>query len=408
MYSTIDPTELDFLISHTAMDVICIVLLLIALNRFKRGSIRIPYSQYITTSIMCSFIIIIDNVVWYWFDIGGVLATKLTSYFINITYFIAYQLFFFYMYVYFYLTIINKPMAPKEFLLKMTPCNIMIILNMTDYWHKLFFYSTETSNYVRGIIYPLEFIVPYTYLLVPYFYSLKQIIKYNKEGMPYKKLHINILTMPATIGIMGLINIWYKRVPLLSIAISFTIIFLYIDMVEDFVTLDPITFLPTKSEFMKELKNRIDIECEKKRDDLYLIIMDIAHLSVINDRFGYNEGDNLIRRISTILQRPSILGNKMRAYSTRLKGDRFGIIINTHDPESIIEYCNSLKFKINRSDVINMTKYHTDVNYGTSKYVYGDTVQGFIDDAENDLEINKRTMNKFLKLKENIEKENQE
>ena len=398
MYSTIDPSDLDFLISHTAIDIVCMVLLLISLKRFKLGSVKVPNSQYIITAIGCAFIMIIDNVVWYWFDIGGVFAGKFMAYFINITYFMAYQCFFFYMYIYFSLTIIGKPLNPKEFIIKMTPCLIMCILNVLDFVHKLFFYVTDTSNYERGILYPLEYVFAYSYLLVPYFYSLKQIFRYHKEGMPYKKVHLNVLTMPATIGIMGLINIWYKRVPLLSIAIAFTIVFLYIDTIEDFVTLDPITTLPTRPEFMKEVKNRIDVECNKKRNDLYLIVMDIVHLSMINDRFGYNEGDNLIRRIAVILQRPNIIGEKIRAFAARIKGDKFYIVVNTDDPEIILDFCKSLRFKINKSDTINMTDYHTDVTFGTSKYIVGETLANFLEDAENDLNHNKNTMDKLLKV----------
>lgn len=391
----------DYLCLYTIFDAMCIVLLIITFYRMRYGTVKVPHADYVSKIIYPALVVIILNDIWNWISIAHISGSLTLGWSINILYFVFMQILYFDLFLYFHVSIINKPVDNKKSFLMSIPCIFMIIVNSTDFLHKTIFYVTDDLQYVRGPFYIFEYIIAYTYLLIPYVYALKNVIKSRMEGIPPRKIQRNVLTMPATIGTMALIGMWATYAPAFSMAVALTILFLYVDLLEDFVTIDPITTLYTKTEFMGELKNRMAIQNANNRNDLYLIMVDILHIRDINDKYGHTEGDALIRRIAMILQRKTSLGDKINIYASRFRGDVFCVLINSENSQEIMEYCTNLQTRVTKSDTISMAKYHTEIMYGFSRYEHGETVPEFINKALNNLELNKF---KYNQLKENINK----
>lgn len=389
---------------YTAFDLVCLALLFIALFRIRHGTVKVPFSDHLTRLILSAVMIIVENDIWNWISIGHISVNITISWIINITYFMAMQLMYYNLFLYFYMSVVNKPINGVRAFYISIPCIIMIILNLTDFKHQWFFTITNDIEYVRGPFYVFEYLVSYIYLLIPYIHVVKQFIQSKLDGMPIKKVQRNVHTMPATIGTMALIGMWVNTIPLISIATSLTILFLYVDLLEDFVTIDPISTLNTKAKFMTELKNRMAIQDMNNRDDLYVMMIDILHLRLINDKYGHTEGDNLIRRVSQIIQRQTALSSKLNLYAARYSGNMFAVILNCSDEQDMINLCTNLQVKVTKSDIINKVDYHTEIMYGFSKYNHDDNITKLIENTLDNLAINKLKYEQIKNIN-NIDKE---
>ena len=63
---------------------------------------------------------------------------------------------------------------------------------------------------------------------------------------------------------------------------------------------DPLTGLPGRRAF-HELYKRVSAGARRRKSSLLLIAVDIVHLKGINDRYGYNVGDEVLRTVADIL-----------------------------------------------------------------------------------------------------------
>lgn len=389
--------QCKFLVAYSAMNSICYFILIVVAIKIKIGRVKIPHGQFLIKSILFSMIVNTIDTFWKWIEVGPYSVTKSSAMLMNTAYFIALHLMYLYLFLYFYSEVIIRPLQNKRLFFISIPSLIMILVNIINMKYNFLFYISDDLIYTRSDLYMLEYVIPYIYLCVPYIKAFNIVYKSRREGVPYKKLNRDVLIVPMVIGTSGTIGMFFTTIPLLSIALSLTITFTYMDLLEDFVTIDPISALPNRPEFITELKHRIEIENLKKRDDLYIIIVDILKLRLINDKYGYNEGDNIIRRVSNILRRQTSLSTKMHMFACRYNGDQYFLIVNTTNTEDIMNFCTSLQIKINQSNVINQTMYNVDVMYGFSKYQEGISIGEFIDDAEKNLDINKI---KFSRLRD--------
>jgi len=63
---------------------------------------------------------------------------------------------------------------------------------------------------------------------------------------------------------------------------------------------DPLTSLPGRRAF-HELYKRVSAGARRRKSSVLLIAVDVIHLKAINDRYGYNVGDEVLRTVADIL-----------------------------------------------------------------------------------------------------------
>lgn len=387
----------DFLSAYSAFIITNIVIMFVVSTKIRLGYVKIPHGRFLIRGITFAMVVNALDLFWKWVDDGPLVLTRYSALWLNTLYFVILHFMYFYVFLYFYAAVTNTHLTDKKIFMMLIPTLMTVTLNLVNVKYHMLFDITPDGKYVRESFYMLEYVVPYTYLLIPYIKSIMIIRNAHKDKEPVKKINRDILTAPATIGIMGTIGMFNDAIPFLSIALTCTTTFVYMDMVEDYVTVDPISALPNKPEFIDELKHRISIENLKHRDNLYVVVVDILHLRHINDKYGYSEGDNVIRRVSTILRRRTALTEKMNMFACRYAGAQFFLILNADRCEDIMSFCTNLQMKINNSNTINLVDYDIDVMYGFCKYKPDMHVGDIIDMAMNSLDVNKL---KYSHLKE--------
>jgi diguanylate cyclase (GGDEF)-like protein len=119
------------------------------------------------------------------------------------------------------------------------------------------------------------------------------------------------------------------------------------ERVEELSYTDNLTGLANRRYFVKRLQEEID-RAERYRRSLGLIILDLDQLKGINDYYGHQAGDAVIRRMG------EILGNSIRSIdvTARYGGDEFCVIMPESDASTCARFMERLKEKIAESSFV--------------------------------------------------------
>ena len=104
------------------------------------------------------------------------------------------------------------------------------------------------------------------------------------------------------------------------------------------VAIDFLTGLLTRREFDKEL-DKFNSEYEHSNKDFTILFLDIDHFKSINDTYGHDAGDSVLKIFAKILQ------NKVRAGDivARYGGEEFVILIPNHNKKRITDITDNIQ-----------------------------------------------------------------
>lgn len=117
---------------------------------------------------------------------------------------------------------------------------------------------------------------------------------------------------------------------------------------------------------------------------LVIYYVDINNLKKINDTYGHDEGDNVIRRVATELRK----NIRVSDFIFRLGGDEFLLLFPETDLESTNNLMNRVKTILNRQKIQDVV---VDFSFGYTEYKPGDktTIRELIQKADNAMYENK-------------------
>lgn len=112
--------------------------------------------------------------------------------------------------------------------------------------------------------------------------------------------------------------------------------------VEKLLITDALTGIYNRRFFNEMLPKAINIA---KRDKKYIsfIIMDIDHFKQYNDTYGHQEGDEVLVKVATCINNTL---NRASDMCFRLGGEEFGVIFESLDPKSALDFANNIKESI--------------------------------------------------------------
>ncbi len=138
----------------------------------------------------------------------------------------------------------------------------------------------------------------------------------------------------------------------------------------DFFKTDNITSLPTRDLFIGEIYRTINTNIKNGRK-FALILIDLDNFKLINEKFGYNIGDILLKSISRRIENTADSND----FLSRIGSDEFGILFKDFNNESdIVSFISRLKESFNIPFVVGKEKFFITFSTGISI---------FPDDAQN-------------------------
>jgi len=107
---------------------------------------------------------------------------------------------------------------------------------------------------------------------------------------------------------------------------------------------DPLTGLPNRRAFLKELEPALTAADERP---FSLAIIDLDHFKTVNDRYGHDVGDLVLKHVARIMKR---LSND-ECFFARLGGEEFGMIARHGAVTDSADVCERLREAINENQI---------------------------------------------------------
>lgn len=139
-------------------------------------------------------------------------------------------------------------------------------------------------------------------------------------------------------------------------------------------THDPLTGLANRRMFHEHMA-RTTAQARRYKVPLFLVIMDIDHFKLYNDRYGHGAGDAVLRQCAVLLQN---LAQRPLDLAVRLGGEEFGLIVYDMRPSHLGTHLAQLQRKLTELNVAHAaspTAPHVTISMGGALVLEQDTAE---------------------------------
>lgn len=188
-------------------------------------------------------------------------------------------------------------------------------------------YSIDADGvYHRGKLFYFQHILSYGYVICASVTSFVRAM--HKGNFADKDYFLNMTAFIVPPVICVIIQIFIQNIPILSAGIMVSFLLAYLNSTETLISIDPLTGISNRRDFLRHLSD--DVKSLKSRERLYLAFLDIDIFKGINDNYGHNEGDRVLKEVADALK--AYVKNR-NAYCARYGGDEFAVICITENAE---------------------------------------------------------------------------
>jgi diguanylate cyclase (GGDEF)-like protein len=253
------------------------------------------------------------------------------------------------------------------------------------------FSVNESGFYVRGPLYLIQATIHV------YFIAGSVVSLFAKKHVIYatKKHKFTVLAFAAIPTlVLGTVQLILPPGALttLQFAIFFSLLLVFINSQNGKITRDSLTKLDNRYSLDNNLEQRISKAQKSASFGFSVILADIDNFKSVNDTYGHMEGDVLLKRIAAILSKSAEVYN---AYTARMSGDEFVLILDTSDKNAVTALCDYVEKEIDADPVCR--EYSSSLSFGVTSYKPNDNITvilGRADDALYEVKNAKKNINK--------------
>ena len=239
---------------------------------------------------------------------------------------------------------------------------IVWILLSVNIFNGMLFYVDEEGVYHRGPFFITLYLLSYVYV---FFTCIRALIGiFQKSKINKRRLLILLALFPIAPAGAGIIQFIYPRLPLACAALSLATLLMYLNWLDEMISLDPLTKLNNRKQLNYQYNqwiNNNDDNSEK-----YLVIIDANKFKGINDTYGHVEGDAALIRIADAL-RLACRNLSRRASITRFGGDEFVILLSAENESEVKKLKSVIAIKLKELNDAAQVPYELTVSIGVAQ-----------------------------------------
>ncbi|NLO38032.1 MAG: bifunctional diguanylate cyclase/phosphodiesterase [Ruminiclostridium sp.] len=149
---------------------------------------------------------------------------------------------------------------------------------------------------------------------------------------------------------------------------------------------DALTGLPNRQMILERLQSMLRLN--QNKNPIYIVFFDIDHFKHVNDTLGYRAGDELLNKVTEILNRSMA----QEDLAGRLGGDEFALLIQQPmDENSVFRFIDQIRQSISEIEIPEAHNIRTSASFGVSVYPF---------DGEEEIELMKCADTAMFKAKE--------
>lgn len=251
------------------------------------------------------------------------------------------------------------------------PALIIVLLLIADmFGAKLLFEINESNYYVRGKYSILVYILLFCY----YFHTIILSYYFRNKKPHIKFFPILYFVFPCIVG--TILQGFFYGFTFGWLSVSIALAFVQLNHQGESAYIDQLTGLYNRN-YYDHFFERIS---RKKIKNIYGVSIDLDKLKEINDNYGHQEGDNVIRMFSLIMLNEA----KDNIELIRVGGDEFLIIIVSDDCNEPSRIMNKI---INQTNEVNQKTdkpYKISFSYGIAHFD-GENTDAFLTEMDRKL-----------------------
>ena len=361
----------DFL--HIEIDIICIAIMTITLTKLSVVSLaKATKSRWLTLLVLSMISVNVFDIVGRLALIANISFIVPVLYLTNIVYFASFA-FAAYCSLIYVKVLHDKDFAKnkKALLISAIPLSILLLFLFISPFTDFFYYIDSSGGYHRSTLFFLQPLISCAYFLTA---SVSSFVYAKKNNIFSVKSELTSYTFcTGFIIVCSVLQSLIPDRPILVAGASLAILIMYINSLELKISLDPLTGIPNRLELMDYLSKTVK---ELKPDQhLYFMFIDVDSFKKINDNYGHNEGDRILRNLSSVIRN---FCKETRSYCARYGGDELVILKVLSEGENINDICRKLDEHIIGSGI------DVGISVGYAKYsADDDSIQDLISRADN-------------------------
>lgn len=231
-----------------------------------------------------------------------------------------------------------------------------------------------------GILWPLMLCINLGYPAASVVIAVLHRSKMTRYERDFSPL---IIIYPALLIIFGVLQALNWKMPFLCYALVISDVFVYMSFAESLVSVDPITKIPNRNGFMRNLSERFE---KGNLETLHVFAVDIDNMTGINSAHGRIEGDRALILTAEALKK--FREQEHQCYAARYYGDEFIIAADIQDEEERELFIEHIRNYVSNIATHNRLPYHLRVSVGWAKYERfsaTESISGLIEEAERGL-----------------------
>lgn len=248
----------------------------------------------------------------------------------------------------------------------MVPALVVCGMAISVPFNHWLFYIDEQGNYLRGDWHFLQLVISYTYIVVS---GVRAFMHAAKTKEPGKKHHYRIIGfMIVPVAFCGLCQIFLPNLPILCVGYCDSLLFCYISLQEEHISVDPLTSVNNRRGLNRHLDTLLD-NALNEAAPFGLLVIDVDKFKSINDTYGHLEGDNALKHVARAIS--SVGEEGLGVY--RYGGDEFVVTSNDASDAQLRRVASNIKQAVAAEHDKMGVPYNLSVSIGYSKFKLGDT-----------------------------------
>lgn len=365
---------------YIEVNLLCLLIIMLVLIKVRMGNDLRNRQFWFSAVLLANILASLLDILWVLVNLGSLQVAPFGSFCINAAYYLMASLGSFCWFIYSERVQNSRIVSTRRgMVLCALPLAVSLILVLSSYWTGWALSIDAQGGYHRGDLYIVQFLIVYGYGLVTATHAL--INAFKKENFAVRSQYLS-LTYFAILPLLFItLQAFNPNVPLTCVGVAVALLWVYLDMQEQKISLDPLTQLNNRTELAKYVAHRM--RHHDTSQTLCLYIVDIDHFKAINDTYGHVEGDRALQRVAEALRHCCTEGS---CFVARYGGDEFVMVRESAHACDASEANDRLNTEIARIGKREQAGYAMQVSVGAASY--SDkilTLQDFIHEADKEL-----------------------
>lgn len=265
----------------------------------------------------------------------------------------------------------------KMFFLSL-PILVMIYILIANLFNRALFYLDENGQFQQG---PWFLTAQYTFPFIYVYLICNNSIQcaYRNRHVPEGRLYLLHSGFPLLLSFTSIIQVFFPQIPLTNIALALVTLLMYVNSLDEAVSIDTLTQLPNRRQFMKQMN--LWFATRNEAIPMYFMILDVDKFKHVNDRYGHTEGDAALVRVANAL-RVSCGKQRKKSVIGRYGGDEFMLLVEAAGEDEIKKLIIQIERTLKESDEEAKSPYKLSVSVGYARLDEKKSIKEVIDLAD--------------------------